>query len=128
MGLDDGIVSMMATRADRWPWPASLDGPVAAPNHHRVLWENERVRVLETMIPAGETTPIHTHRAPTVMYVVSGSSFIRRDENGAILLDTGAMDPPFVMPPVLWSEGNPAHTLENTGPDALVVIGVELKA
>jgi hypothetical protein len=28
---------------------------------------------------------------------------------------------------VLWSDGNPAHTLENTGPDDLHIIGVELK-
>ncbi len=64
---------------------------------------------------------------PTAIYVVSGMSFIRRDDHGAILLDTAALDPPSVMPPVLWSERSPAHTLENTGPDPLVLIGVELK-
>lgn len=84
--------------------------------------------MLETTISAGDTTPIHTHQAPTVMYVISGTSFIRRDEHGTVMLDIGAIDPPFVMPPVLWSERNQAHTLENTGPDPLVVIGVELKA
>ena len=118
---------MTATHADPWPWPASLDGPIAAPDHHRVVWENERVRVLETTIPAGAITPLHTHRASTVMYVVSGTSFIRRNELGTVMLDTSAMDPPFVMPPILWSDTGPAHTLENTGPDPLVVIGVELK-
>lgn len=118
---------MTHTPQEPWPWPASLDGPVAAPGHHRVLWENERVRVLETTIAAGDRTPLHTHEAPTVMYVVSGTSFVRRDEHGTVILDTSAIEPPFVMPPVLWSEKNPAHTLENTGPDPLVVIGVELK-
>lgn len=118
---------MTNTPPDPWPWPASLDGPTAAPDHHRILWENDRVRVLETTIAPGGTTPIHTHEAPTVMYVLSGTSFIRRDEHGTVMVDTGAMDPPFVMPPVLWSERNPAHTLENTGSDPLVVIGVELK-
>jgi len=34
-----------------------------------VLFENDRVRVLETTIRAGEITPLHTHRSPTVMYV-----------------------------------------------------------
>ena len=118
---------MNAKSADPWPWPESLDGPIAAPDHHRVLWENDRVRVLETTIPAGATTPLHTHRASTVMYVVSGTSFIRRNEHGAVMLDTSAMDPPFVMSPILWSDTGPAHTLENTGLDDLVVIGVELK-
>ena len=41
-------------------------------------------------------------------------------------MDTRNLEPPFVMPPIQWSEGTPEHTLENPGPDDLVVIGVEL--
>ncbi|MBA3876396.1 MAG: hypothetical protein C0498_05580 [Anaerolinea sp.] len=118
---------MSTTAPEPWPWPEALDGPQAAADNHRVLFENDRVRVLETVIGPGETTPLHTHRCPTVSHVVSGSSIIRRDEHGAVLLDTSKVDPPFVMPRVLWSDFLPAHTLENTGPDDLVVIGVELK-
>lgn len=33
--------------AASWPWPPELDGPIAAPVHHQVIFENERVRVLE---------------------------------------------------------------------------------
>lgn len=118
---------MPTARPDPWPWPAALDGPIAAADNHRVLFENDRVRVLETLIPSGETTPIHTHRRPSVLYVLSGSSFIRRDERGEVMLDTSRLEPPFVMPRVLWSDFTPAHTLENSGPDDLLVIGVELK-
>jgi quercetin dioxygenase-like cupin family protein len=59
-----------------------LDGVAAAPNNHKVIFENHEVRVIETRIAAGEVTPLHTHLAPTLMYVVSGSHFIRRDEGG----------------------------------------------
>lgn len=103
-----------------------LDGVAVAPSNHRVLFENDEVRVLETTIAVGETTPLHTHLAPTVMYVVSGSHFTRRDEAGAVMLDTRAT-PGFVLPKVLYSPGLPRHTLENTGDDPFVVIGVELK-
>jgi hypothetical protein len=113
--------------ADPWPWPDTLDGPVAAADNHRVLFENDRVRVLETRIPSGEVSPVHTHRRPSVLYVLSGSSFIRRDPEGALLLDTSRLDPPFVMPLVLWSDFTPAHTLQNSGQDELLVIGAELK-
>lgn len=44
-------------RASDWPWPAELDGPIAAPDQHRVIFENDRVRVLETTIRSGEITP-----------------------------------------------------------------------
>jgi len=30
-----------------WPWPPDLDGPIAAPDQHKVIFENDRVRVLE---------------------------------------------------------------------------------
>ena len=103
-----------------------LDGAIAAPGNHKVLFENEEVRVLETTIAAGEVTPLHTHLAPTVMYVLSGSHFIRRDEQGGTMVDTRAT-PDFVLPKVLFAATTPRHTIENTGSDALVVIGVELK-
>jgi mannose-6-phosphate isomerase-like protein (cupin superfamily) len=103
-----------------------LDGVTVAPEHHRVIFENDEVRVLETTIPAGVRTRVHTHLLPQVMYVVSGSHFVRRDESGAVMFDTRA-DPAYVLPQVLYSAGTPLHTLENTGTDDLVVIGVELK-
>ena len=103
-----------------------LDGTVVAPANHKVIFENEQVRVLETTIVAGEVTPLHSHLAPTVMYVVSGSHFIRRDERGATMVDTRA-NPDFVLPKVLFAASTPRHTIENTGDDDLVVIGVELK-
>jgi mannose-6-phosphate isomerase-like protein (cupin superfamily) len=103
-----------------------LDGVIVAPDNHRVLFENDAVRVLETTIAAGELTPLHTHLAPTLMYVVSGSHFVRRDEHGATMVDTQA-NPDFVLPKVLYAQSTPKHTIENTGTDELVVIGVELK-
>lgn len=103
-----------------------LDGAAVAPAHHKVIFENEQVRVLETTIPVGEITPLHTHLAATVMYVLSGSHFIRRDEHGATMVDTRT-NPDFVLPKVLFAASTPRHTIENTGDDDLVVIGVELK-
>lgn len=102
-----------------------FDGAIAAPDHHKVIFENDAVRVLETTIRPDGITPLHTHLTPQVMYVVSGSHFIRRDEHGATMVDTRA-DPDFVLPRVLYSASTPRQTLENTGPDDLVVIGVEL--
>ena len=103
-----------------------LDGVAVAPENHRVLFENDRVRVLETIIEAGDVTPLHTHLAPQVMYVVSPSSFIRRDEHGATMVDTRS-DPDFVLPTVIWSSTLGPHSIENTGSDPLIVIGVELR-
>jgi hypothetical protein len=110
-----------------WPWPDDLDGPIAAPDNHVTIFENERVRVLEITIRAGETAPLHTHRRATLLYALSGSQVVRRDETGAVLLDTRLADPPFELPRVQWAGPTPAHTLENPGSDDLLLIGVELK-
>jgi mannose-6-phosphate isomerase-like protein (cupin superfamily) len=104
-----------------------LDGVIAAPDHHKVIFENDAVRVLETTIRVGDVSPLHTHLRTQVMYVISGSHFIRRDEHGAVMVDTRA-DPNFTLPRVLYSTSTPRHTIENAGSDDLVVIGVELLA
>ena len=103
-----------------------LDGVAVAPGNHRVLFENDEVRVLDITIRMGETTPLHTHLAPTVLYRLSGSHFIRRDEQGSTMFDSRA-DPGYVMPVVSFNASLPRHAIENTGEDDLHMIGVELK-
>jgi hypothetical protein len=103
-----------------------LDGPIAAPDNHKVIFENELVRVLEIKIPVGTTAPIHTHLTPTLLYHVSGNHSVRRGEDGAVLRDTRA-DPSFRPERVTFQGPTPEHTLENTGSEDIHVIGVELK-
>ena len=68
----------------------------AAPDYHRVLFENERVRVLDTRLPAGEQTPVHAHESPAALYVLSWSDFIRRDANGNVLADNRGRPSPAI--------------------------------
>ena len=108
-------------------WPAELDALVAAPSCHRLMLENERVRVLDTIIGSGERTPVHTHQWRAVHYVLSWSDFVRRDETGTVLLDTRTTVFAKTPPQVLWGEPLGAHSLENVGPNALHIISVEQK-
>jgi hypothetical protein len=111
----------------QWEWPDELDALVAAPAHHTLLLENERVRVLETRIAAGETTAVHTHRWPSVQYVISRPDFVRRDGDGAVLFDTRSSEPTINVPATQWSDPLPPHSIENVGETELRVIMVELK-
>jgi len=110
-----------------WPWPDSLDAIVAAPAHHTVLLENERVRVLRTNIPPGDVVPLHTHRWGGVAYLESFSHFIRRDENGEILFDSRNSPEPSVIPCAQWMPPLPPHTVENLGPKPITILIIELK-
>lgn len=108
-------------------WPAALDALVAAPDYHKLLMENEHVRVLDTRIPPGETTPVHTHRWPSVFYVLSWSDFVRYDGAGQVLVDTRKGDNFSEPPAALWSDPLPPHSLENVGDADIHVISVEMK-
>ena len=67
--------------ADHWDRPEQLDALAAAPGNHQLLLENDRVRVLLTTIAIGATTPVHTHRWPSVEYLITAADFVRRDRN-----------------------------------------------
>ena len=107
-------------------WDPSLDAVVAAPAQHRLLFENGRVRVLDTRIAPGERTPVHTHQWPASHYVISWSDFVRRDADGTVLLDT-RQSGPAAPPEALWGQPLPAHSLENVGTSLLRIISTELK-
>lgn len=111
-----------------WSWPDSLDALIASPESHRLLFENEAVRVLETRIAPGETTHVHTHRWPGVLYVLSFGHFLRRDDRGKLIVDSraaGSLPQPGT---ALWSAALPPHTLENIDTTEFCVVMFELKA
>lgn len=108
-------------------WPEELDALTAAPKHHRVLLENDIVRVIETLVPPGETVPVHTHRWPGVSHLQTWSDFVRRDEKGEILLDTRTQVITRVEGGASWQNPLGPHSLENVGGQTLKVLTVELK-
>jgi len=105
----------------------ALDALRAAPHHHTLLFENDAVRVLDTCVRPGERTPVHTHRWPSVLYILSWSAFVRRDARGVVALDSRTVPQLASPPPVLWTAPLAAHSLENVGAADLHVVSVELK-
>jgi hypothetical protein len=116
-----------ATNTDVWPWPDSLDALIAAPQHHKLVLENDRVRVLDTHIPAGDIVPVHTHRWPAVYYTIVPGDFVRRDHEGNVLLDTRMHPAPKDQPPGRFIESLPPHSIENVSASEIHLVSVELK-
>ncbi|MBI1258177.1 MAG: hypothetical protein GC204_11960 [Chloroflexi bacterium] len=108
-------------------WPEALDALVASANHHELLLEDDRVRVVRTHVPPGERTAVHTHRWSGILQVISWSQFVRRDAEGNVLVDS-RLNPALQSPPaVMWAAALPPHTFENVGDVEFNVITVELK-
>jgi hypothetical protein len=117
----------MQAGSDAQIWPDELDALTAAAKHHVLLYENEAVRVLDTRVGPGETVPLHTHRWPSALYIMSWSDFVRSDAEGKVVADsrTGGKIPEGS---ALWSGPLTPHTLENMGALELRAISVEVKA
>src|SRR3984957_16302582 len=49
-----------------WHWPDSMDSVNAAPKNHKVLFENDHIRLLEVTVQPGETENMHGHKYPSV--------------------------------------------------------------
>lgn len=118
---------MKAFHDQKKQWEPELDALIAAPEHHKLLFENENVRVLDANIPPGEITALHTHRMPASLVVLSWSDFIRFDANGNVLLDSREKGLSFEKHTALWSGPIGPHTLKNVGTNNLHIISVELK-
>ena len=96
----------------------SLDPVVSNPDHYKVIFENERVRVLEYTDQPGDRTTPHAH-PDSVMYTLS--SFERRlihaGEHRDVQMQAGHVG---------WLTAQ-EHSGENIGSTETHVIFVELK-
>ena len=95
------------------------DAAVTDPDLYKVLFENDRVRVLEYRDEPGDVTSMHEHPA-FLVYAIS--AFERR----LTLPDGKVLNRSFAPGQVLFSEGQ-AHMGENVGTTPTHIVMVELK-
>jgi hypothetical protein len=110
---------------DDWSWPSETDAVLAAPESHKVLFENKEVRVLEVIIPPGEREPEHTHRMPSVM-IVDRPAMIRYYEGSVLVFSS----PPGVSARETigeWMEPEGPHSVENVDTSPYHAFRIELK-
>jgi mannose-6-phosphate isomerase-like protein (cupin superfamily) len=109
------------------PWPANLDGVKAAPETHKVIFENEHVRVLEVTIAPHSKEPIHAHCWPSTLYVQQGGDIIDRDANGKVLFDSRQLKVKPTFPFVQWTPPQAPHSVENLADVPMKLIRIENK-
>lgn len=47
-------------------WDPNYDAVAAAPKHHKVIFENDKLRVLDVTLEPNDEEPLHHHRWPSV--------------------------------------------------------------
>ena len=103
-----------------------MDALVAAPASHRVLLENDQVRVLEVVIEPRTREPEHTHRAASVM-IVDEPARIRYYQGGALLFESQARSGSQPGVRVRWMDPEGPHCVENIDQRRYHAIRIELK-
>ncbi len=98
--------------------PVSLDPTQTDPDKYKVVFENDRVRVLEYRDKPGDRTSPHRH-PDTVMYTLSAFErrLIRGDQQRDVQLDVGRVN---------WLAAQ-EHSGENIGTTDSHALFVELK-
>lgn len=109
------------------PRPAThlFDAMVKAPDHHCVLLDNGKVRVLDTKVEPGQRTPVHAHEWPAALYVLSWSDFVRYDSEGNVLLDSRSFANKPAVGSALWGGPIGPHFVENVGSAVLHIVAAD---
>jgi hypothetical protein len=123
------LLAILSLQADAVQDP--FDALIAAPGNHRVLFENDRVRVLSVTVQAGETEPPHHHPLPSVFHIDEAQPSTDIDyavqEDGS-LVETGRRALPAGPPPeALWFAPQRLHSVRNDGSGPYRAIRIELK-
>ena len=108
-------------------WPASLDAVAAAPGNHRVLLENDRVRVLEITVRPGEREPVHAHCLPGVLYTLYEGKYRDYDDQGKLLSEGNDSLAESQFPTTLWTEPMGPRSYENLDTKSMRAVRIELK-
>ena len=93
-------------------WPPELDALIAAPANHRLLLEDETIRVMEVSIEPGERENLHYHRWPSIMIILARPSFVHLDDKGDVVpSDPNAPENP-TLPRVVHLQPQRLHAVE----------------
>lgn len=112
------VPSLRLAAQDKQGFPEGYDAVEAAPQSHKVLFENRFVRVLEVTVPPGVKEPMHHHRWPSIF--LNWDAGGRTSHQRIYHAEGGVHDIPSQERPlapgvwrVKWLEPEPMHSVEN---------------
>ena len=104
-------------------WTPENEALAAAPQNHKLIFDNDVVRVLEVAVPPGVREPLHAQRYPSVLYYIS-AAHLKEYSPGIPAVERGHKEDGSV----IFLPIGPPHQMENLeSAKPLKAIRVELK-
>src|SRR5215471_16336191 len=117
--LEEIVVEIKSGTRQATGWPVALDAVKLDPEHHPVPFENDRVRILRTILDPHVKGPVHEHPSYVVVYLTELHTTM-------MLGDGRQIDNPRRPGEVAWRDAL-KHQTENIGEHRAVEIQIELK-
>jgi hypothetical protein len=117
--IHDVVVELKSTSERSKSMPVALDPVQLDPKHHRIRLENDRVRVIDTILVPHVKSPAHEHPHYVVVYLTELHTT-------QTLPDGRVVDNPRSAGEVAWREAT-KHVTENVGARTAEEIQIELK-
>lgn len=76
---EQGALPISTDGSDPKTWDPNKASAIAAPKNHKILFENENLRVISVTIPAGTTEPLHDHPFDSLLLIDSNAKVIDHD-------------------------------------------------
>lgn len=96
-----------------------IDAVTKAPGVHKIIFENEKVRVLDVIAQPGEKTAMHWHPDNISYIAVGGKLKFTKPDGSTIVVE--------LQPGQVTAPGEGSHEVENIGDSVVHAIQVELK-
>ncbi len=125
-GVSGRVASGVSVGACRMIAPDTMDGVIASPENHTLLYEDADVRVIDVHSRPGTREAVHTHARPAVMYVDSQGAGTYSTPDGS-RNTSHPTDPKFKPRIIATKPEEGPHWTENTGEVPFHAIRVELK-
>lgn len=114
--------------------PDKFDAVVAAPNNHKIVYEDDNVRILQVICPPGNEEPVHTHQYKSTMWFTQSAHFIYYNylintNNQLIKKDSTEIKgfPAEVLNKGQMVDPEGLHSVKNVGTDIFMAYRIEYK-
>jgi mannose-6-phosphate isomerase-like protein (cupin superfamily) len=108
-------------------WDPALDAVKSGAKNHKVIYEDQDIRVLSVTVEPGEVELAHHHQWPSVLVFVSLTGYENRDARGIEIPRTVVPGEKIEQPVVARLPPEAAHAVTNKGTTPLRLIRVEYK-